>query len=74
MKTHGSYWGEENQGKVARVVKVPASDILTVKWEENLKRRGGKGNRKNALAGSVAQYKLGEKSVYGKLVFAFLCS
>ena len=74
MKTRGLYWGERNQGKVATVVGISALDTLTVKWEENLKRRAAGGNRKNAHAGSVAHYKLGAKNVYGKLKFTFLCS
>ena len=73
MKTHGLYWGEKNQGKVATVVGISALDTLTVKWEEDLKRRAkGKGNLMKA--GSIAKYKLGAESVYGKLEFAFLCS
>ena len=72
MMAQGSYWSEKNQGKVATVIEACDLDSVTVKWEENLKRRDGKGIKKRA--GSIVKYNLNTKSVKGKLEFAFLCN
>jgi len=72
VMAQGSYWSEKNQGKVATVIEACDLDSVTVKWEENLKRRDGKGIKKKA--GSIVKYNLNTKSVKGKLEFAFLCN
>jgi len=77
VMAQGPHWCEKNQGKVATVIEAPDLDAVTVKWEENLKRRDGKGISRKA--GTVVKYKLLNKHVgaqhkQGKLLFAFACN